>query len=260
MRRTTCCTPEPRIWLLLLLLFTWPASAGQIALIIDDIGARASDRAAFALPTDVTLSFLPHTPYGRELALKAWRQGRETMLHLPMATRGPKDPGPWAIGPDQDAWQVSYRVKKALADIPFTSGVNNHMGSAITPDSEVMAWVMAELQQGNRFFVDSLTTPDSQAYYQAEAAGVASIKRDVFLDPMPGRMIIERQWRQAVSLAQSRGQVVVIGHPYPSTLAFLQEALPALAQQGVTLVPVSRLVRPAGLPLPVQTAQQAPAH
>ncbi|MBY5922777.1 divergent polysaccharide deacetylase family protein [Ferrimonas balearica] len=233
------------------------AQAGpRLALIIDDIGAREADRAALDLPDSVTLAFLPHTPWGREFALAAWREDRELMLHLPMATTGPKSPGPWAIEPELDRWQVQYRVKKALADIPFVSGVNNHMGSAVTPDPDRMAWVMEVLSLKGLYFVDSLTTSDSRAYEQAQAWGIASQKRDVFLDPDRQPGTLEIQWNEALEQAQRRGEVLVIGHPYPETLAFLETALPALSDQGIELVPMSALFTPPVLlPLPAQSAR-----
>ncbi|GAA4878480.1 divergent polysaccharide deacetylase family protein [Ferrimonas pelagia] len=243
--RTICFRPG-RLSSWLSGLLAWgllgPLSAAQLALIIDDVGARHDDPQVFALPQEVTLSFLPHTPWGRQLALRAWREGRETLLHLPMATTIDKSPGPWAIGPDQDQWQVQYRVKKAFADIPFTVGVNNHMGSAITGDIEVMGWVMAELHRQQQFFIDSRTVANSQAYAAARAAGLPSLKRDVFLDPMPGQATLKIQWRRALNFAQTNGSVVVIGHPYPDTLEFLQQQLPLLSQQGITLVRASALL------------------
>lgn len=222
------------------------ATQPRLVLIIDDVGARHDDERVLQLPKAVTLAFLPHTPYGRELALQAWHQDRESMLHLPMAGAPGKDTGPWAIQPGLDRWQVQYRVKKALADIPFVTGVNNHMGSAITHNAQTMHWVMEELAPRQLYFVDSLTTPGSRAFDQARQQGIPSMKRDVFLDPMPGMQIIERQWQQALQIARKHGEVVVIGHPYDNTLAFLERALPEMGD--VELVPASALMSdgPAG--------------
>ena len=59
------------------------------------------------------------------------------MLHLPMEPLGypgpGKNPGPDAVMYDLTEAQVRARVRKALADIPYRKGVNNHMGSRITP-------------------------------------------------------------------------------------------------------------------------------
>lgn len=231
-----------------LLILAWlpynHATAAQMALIIDDVGERHGDEITLELPRQVTLAFLPFSKNGRNLALKAKLQQREVMLHLPMATRGEKNPGPYAIDTDQDKWQVQYRVKKALADIPFVSGVNNHMGSKVTPDAERMGWVMEELAKRPLFFVDSLTISSSKAASQAHAHGLPTAKRQVFLDPAPGKKVLEQQWKQALRIAHKYGKVVVIGHPYPDTMAFLQQRLPELEQlqQPVELVTVADII------------------
>ena len=43
-------------------------------------------------------------------------------------------------------------------------------------------------------------------------------------------------------IARERGSAVAIGHPYPETLEVLEETLPALAGEGIELVPLSRLI------------------
>src|SRR3990170_1360654 len=56
-----------------------------ISIIIDDMGNALHDgRRAIALPGQITYSFLPHTPYSRELAQLARRNHKEIMLHVPM--------------------------------------------------------------------------------------------------------------------------------------------------------------------------------
>ncbi|MDH3401249.1 MAG: divergent polysaccharide deacetylase family protein, partial [Chromatiales bacterium] len=56
-----------------------------VAIIIDDLGYRHLEgRRALALPGAVTLSILPHTPFGREFAEGAHAKGMEVMLHLPL--------------------------------------------------------------------------------------------------------------------------------------------------------------------------------
>ncbi|GAA5187167.1 divergent polysaccharide deacetylase family protein [Ferrimonas gelatinilytica] len=225
-----------------------------MALILDDIGARHRDAAVFELPQAITLAFLPYTPYGHTLAQRAREEQREVMLHLPMRPLGDKAPGPWAIEPQMAQQEVIERVQRALAAIPFTSGVNNHMGSAVTGDAEMMGWVMAELARQGKFFIDSRTTADSQAYAAAQKLGLPSLQRDVFLDPLPDLTILQKQWRLAIKQAKQRGQVVVIAHPYPETLAFLPAALAQLEQEGIRLVPVSALLSDEGWPPPAPSA------
>lgn len=208
----------------------------KIAVIVDDIGYNKHDSQALMLPTAVTLSVLPHTPYGAALAARA-RQ--PVMLHLPMeplSTRQPLEAGTLTV--QQDEQQMAAILESALKAVPEAKGVNNHMGSMLTEDRQRMDWLMTLLAGRHLYFVDSRTTAKSQALAAAEAAGVPAVARNVFLDN--SARDLQHQWQRALRLAKRDGQVVVIAHPHATTLAFLRQALTEL--HGAELVPVSALM------------------
>lgn len=66
----------------------------DIIIILDDLGYRPSDVAAFSLPKEITFSILPQTPLASEIALRAEQEGRAVMLHMPMQAQSGKDMGP----------------------------------------------------------------------------------------------------------------------------------------------------------------------
>ena len=129
-----------------------------------------------------------------------------------------------------------------LQDVPQASGVNNHRGSLLTRHPGHMGWLMEELQNhGGLFFVDSYTTRHSVALALAREAGVPAVRRDVFLDNVRQPDAIAAAFERLKRRARANGAAVGIGHPYPETLAFLEQALPALAEQGFELVPLRAL-------------------
>ena len=93
------------------------------------------------------------------------------------------------------------------------------------------------------FFIDSFTTHHSVAMQIARESGVDAVKRDVFLDPDRSPDTVAREFERMKKLARQHGQVVAIGHPYPSTLELLERELPRLIEEGFELVNVSELVR-----------------
>ncbi|MDF1762958.1 MAG: divergent polysaccharide deacetylase family protein [Oleibacter sp.] len=210
----------------------------QLIIIIDDIGNNlALGEAAVDLPGDITLSVLPNTPHGKELAAIAKFYGKCVMLHQPMETVSGMNSGAGALLQSMDYNDFINTLKNNIAFIPQATGMNNHMGSLLTQLPTPMDWVMKELQDNKLFFIDSRTDANSIAQQRAEKHGLPTLKRDVFLDNDRALPALKKQFYRAIDIAKQSGHAVMIGHPYPETLAFLKERLPTVATQyGVQLV------------------------
>lgn len=222
------------------------ASAGPaIAIIIDDLGDGLADgQRAIALPGAVTLSVLPHTPFGKRLAEEAHQRGKEVMLHLPMEALEPLDPEPGEIAADMPALEMAITLAHDFETVPHAAGVNNHRGSRLTQNATAMTALMRLLRaRGSLYFVDSLTSADSVAARSAREHGVPSLSREVFLDNERDPEAIARQFEQLLQIATRRGRALAIGHPYPETLALLEQRLPELAARGIQLVSPSTMLK-----------------
>jgi polysaccharide deacetylase 2 family uncharacterized protein YibQ len=111
------------------LLFSSNVFAARIAIIIDDIGYRQSDKAVLALPSNVTLSVLPLTPLGKAVATQAYQRGSEILVHLPMQALNGKTIGPGALTNAMSEQDFKQQLEHAIDSVPFAIGANNHMGS-----------------------------------------------------------------------------------------------------------------------------------
>lgn len=228
---------------LVIALASLQVTAGQLAIIIDDIGYRHTDEDALSLPSGITLSVIPHTPLGKKLAQEAHAKGHEIMVHLPMQALNGKDMGPGGLNNKMSEHDFKQAVENALSSVPYAKGSNNHMGSLLTQLDQPMQWLMEVLRSENLYFVDSLTTRYSKASSEAHTFNVPLLKRQVFLDNQKSTAALARQLQQAVQLAKHQGQAVLIAHPYPETVRFLKQQLkPQLQQQGVELVKASELL------------------
>lgn len=217
-----------------------PLPTVKLVLILDDIGYSAdAGLRAINLPAQITFAVIPHTPHGKALAEAAHQAGRELMLHAPMSNLSGMELGEGGLTLQQSEEEFLQVLTAALADIPHIKGVNNHTGSELTAAIQPMQWVMQELKNRNLYFVDSMTTRDSVAGTTAAQFLVPSLRRHVFLDNVQTAEAIDVEFRRAIALAQQQGYAVAIGHPYPETLAYLEIALPMLAQSQVEIVPVS---------------------
>lgn len=223
-----------------------PSSLPRLALVIDDLGYASPELVTrlCAQPVPFTVAVLPFQEFTRVSAELAFGQGKEVMLHLPMEPVGypgpGKDPGPQAIMYDLSESQIRERVRKALAEIPHRKGVNNHMGSRITPDRTRMGWILEEIKAKHCFFVDSRTEKDSVAFAVAEELSIPAVQRKVFLDDDKRFAEMAKQWDRALALAHKDGQVLIIGHIYPETVEALEQLIKS-AQGKVAFVKASEL-------------------
>lgn len=219
------------------------APPARIAIIIDDIGYhRSRGMEAINLAPGITCAVIPRAPHGQRLAREAARQGREVIIHLPMAGNNGLALDPGGIHGGMTPEGIAAVVRDAFALIPEATGLNNHMGSVTTSDPEAMHWLMHELASHQAFFIDSRTSPESVAELTALAHGLPATGRDIFLDNERDLMAINDQFNALLRLARRRGSAIAIGHPYPETLEYLRRALPLLEEAGIELVPVSMLL------------------
>lgn len=221
-------------------------SAGRLAIIIDDMGSSMSEaRSLAAIGIPLTFSIIPGLRSYREVAQFAGSKGIETMLHIPMQSKGWPERRLEANGllVSMDDAELKERVAAMLRDLPGVRGVNNHMGSEFMEHEDKVQSLMETLKKRNIFFVDSVTSPKSAGLRLAREMGIKSERRQVFLDNSQERGYILGQLGQAVKLAQKNGYAIAICHPHPETIATLASALPGLSAKGITLVPVSHLVR-----------------
>lgn len=226
------------------------AQRGVVAIVIDDVGWDDTALGPLAtLDAPLALSILPGTPRADEAIALARRKGWDLMVHLPMEPESGKAEKETIRTSDDDA-AIRARVLAALARVPGAIGLNNHQGSKATADPRVLRDVLLVVKEKGLFFLDSRTTPATQGDTVARALGVPFLSRDVFLDDAaaeakdPGGApgALDAAWERAVSLATSKGEAVVIGHPHRETVAFLAAALPKLAARGLRPVKVSELV------------------
>ncbi len=226
-------------------LWLWCApllAQNRIAILIDDMGDnRVNNERALNLQAPISYAFLPHTALAPRLAREAHNKGRDVLLHAPMQSEAHlKLMGPGALTSDMNEAQLRAQLRDNFDSIPFVRGFNNHMGSVLTRDRTRMQWVMQEAQQRQLFFVDSRTISGSVARDVASASHIPNIGRDVFLDHDNDPAAIRKQWQRLLKKAEEKGYALAIGHPYPNTLAVLEQELPKL--HDIIVVPVSQLV------------------
>jgi|TARA_B100000315_G_C14596051_1_gene599489 hypothetical protein len=215
----------------------------SVAVIIDDLGINLErGKRAIQLPGRVTYALLPYAKHSITLANEANAKGKEIILHMPMENvlDKPIDAGGLTHSLNKEEFQLT--LNRAIDRIPHISGINNHMGSYLTQRSKQMGWLMDELKGRELFFVDSRTTPKTLAATIARQKRIPETSRDVFLDNTKTFHEIDLEFKRLLKLARANGSAIAIGHPFDTTLSYLEQALPKLESQNIQLLPASSIL------------------
>lgn len=218
------------------------AATPQIVIVIDDLGYELKKGRWLAeRPYPITLAVIPGSPHAKRISELALDAEQELILHVPMQPKKVKN---WEEGLtlNQNKNDFLDMLESMLEENPYITGINNHGGSGLTESRKHMNWVMQALAKRQLFFLDSRTTSESQAIAAAEAHQVDNLSRDVFLDNIQNQTAIAKEFERLKRVARRHGKAIAIGHPYPATLAQLQQQLPLMIEEGFELTTLSSLL------------------
>lgn len=217
----------------------------KVAVLIDDIGYDPGAlKKLLAIEAPMAFSVLPRTPHSRSSAEAIHRTGREVLLHLPMEPHGypARDPGQGALFVSMQAREIRRTLEEDMRSVPHAEGVNNHMGSRFMEEREPLKAVFDVLRGRGLYFVDSLTTDASAAREVAAETGVPFAARDQFIDDAEDRSWARTHLERLLETREQWTELLLIGHPYPETVAALEEMIPQFQSRGIEFVPLSAVV------------------
>ncbi len=247
------------------LLFSFPDSAKQyqiniyydsklylnkqkkrtISIVVDDFGTIGGELLSgfLALDKEVCFAIFPDEQYSVQTMNLAKEQGRITIIHIPMEPIGYPEvnPGKNPILVQYDTHQIDKILSRAIEQLPYCEGVNNHMGSLATTDEDVMNAVMATLKKHNKFYLDSRTSNVSVAYSVAQKNHLRSYRNDLFLDsPNISQSTMDAKLNQIIELSNRNQNVIAITHCHNSDkLDYLKRIISRLKAAGFTLIPLT---------------------
>lgn len=222
------------------------AEPAVIAIIIDDIGnSLEAGKRVINSSLPVTCSILPARPHSIRLARLAHENGKEVMLHLPMQASKSERLGHGGLTTSMSKQEFTRTVEISIDSIPHARGINNHMGSLLTRNSDHMEWLMQTIANRDEhlFFVDSRTTAKTVASDAAQNYHIPSVQRDVFLDSTAhDKLFVKQQIKKLIRTAQKQGYALAIGHPHQTTLTVLEQELSKLNDKDIKIVTVNQLI------------------
>jgi polysaccharide deacetylase 2 family uncharacterized protein YibQ len=217
---------------------------GSIVYVIDDAGNNLRELEPFLrFPGALTVAVLPGLPHSAQAARMAREAGKEVFLHQPMEAIGGADPGPGAIYAGMSAGEVRAVLEKNVREIGPIAGMNNHQGSLVTQDEEIMKVVLEFCGENKLYFLDSRTTADTVVPKIAGETGLKAAERNIFLDNEPDRDAIWRCLEQGLGVARKKSIAVMIGHTWSRELAgILKDSHSSLSAHGYVFLTVSEMM------------------
>ena len=216
----------------------------RLSFVIDDLGYSwpEFDR-MMTIPRPMTFAVLPHLPNSTKHATRVLEEEYDLILHQPMEPISDYNPGKGAIYSGMTEEEINQILDKNLASLPEgIIGVNNHMGSKATADSQVMKSVLKYFKEKDMFFVDSRTSPRSVVKEVAQQVGEKYAVNYLFLDNVDEQEVIEEQIMKAGKLALKNGSVIAIGHVKNYTAKAILASIDELEEMGVQIIGVRKLI------------------
>lgn len=221
--------------------------SNKVALIMDDMGySLDAIYDILSLEEPITVAVIPFSPLGKQTALLAHQNNLEILLHLPLESINNSETYndiEGMIHTGMSEQEIITVLERDLDEIPHISGVNNHMGSKVTPNETMMNIILNRLKRRDLFFVDSRTTGDTVAYDLARVLGIPAAQRQVFLDNEADETLIKDKLIELFTLAQRTGEAVGICHPLPETIRVLKDFFQLAETFDAKPVFVSELLR-----------------
>ncbi len=224
------------------IFFSTVVYAGQLVIVIDDIGYRKEDKEIYTLPKEVSIAIIPSSPHATSRAEDGFKQQRDILIHLPMQPLSDVRVEKGALKTGMSRMEVKELIDDAREKVPYAIGLNNHMGSAATVDRVLMEYLMELMAQNKLFFLDSRTNSKTIGATIADNYGIPALKRHIFLDDSNKFIDVKNQFNSAVHYAQKYGLAILIGHPRPNSIKVLKQGIKHLPKD-VELVKISHLWR-----------------
>ena len=219
-----------------------PVAASRVAIVLGGLGLSqtGTQSAIRDLPAAVTLAFSPDGNSLRRWTEAARRDGHEIALQVPLAPVGYPEisDSPRTVAADGD---VTAELERSLGRITTYATVAGHGGGAFAPDRAAMTALLRALSERGLGFVDHGGVAASRAEAAAEAAPLPFATASIVLDGGPDD--VDRALDRLVAEAQRNGRAVAIGPALPKTVERVVLFAKAAAKKGVTIVPVSNLMR-----------------
>lgn len=225
--------------------FVFVEEKNKIAIIVDDVGYTKKIKPYLELDIPLTYAIIPKLAYSTFLAQEFERSEIPYIIHMPMEPESypENDPGEIALLTGMNKVKIKGKLNAALKSVEGAPGLNNHMGSKFTSDSESMNILLKIIKEKDMFFVDSNTSGKTVGYEIALKLGVPTVKNNFYLDNKNDYDYIIKRLGKLKKLALKRKKTVVICHmTRKNTAIALKDYIGEIRKAGIEFVYVKDIL------------------
>ncbi|UGQ16419.1 divergent polysaccharide deacetylase family protein [Borrelia sp. RT5S] len=197
----------------------------EFYLVIDDVGYDEFMLEKFIkINLKINFAIIPFLSKSKYAYNRLISENKIIMIHFPMQSQHKNSIEKFHINIDDNENMVRTKIETTFKEYPNAKIMNNHMGSLITSNEEIMRTILTKLKEEDRYFFDSFTTKESTSVKVGEKIGIRVERRDIFLDNKDNEKDVMASLEKAKQIARIKGIVKVIGHIWSkNTLKILNQ-------------------------------------
>lgn len=216
-----------------------------VVIIIKELGLSShSTLEALELPKEITMGFSPYAPSLEEWIKKSNALGHESILNIPMETKdyNINNSGSYALLTQSSDEKNLTRLKMLLGLIQGYSAVYSDDREIFTKSANSLKPVLELLMQENKYFIYGAGHENYSVVQVPDDINYPILVNDLVLDGDISSNAINDKFIELEKIANEKGYVVAMAHPYPITISILKDWLAKTTEKGLVVSPASLLL------------------
>ncbi|MEL6283058.1 MAG: divergent polysaccharide deacetylase family protein [Pseudomonadota bacterium] len=214
----------------------------QISIVLTAVGINEdASRAAIAqLPIEVTFAIAPVGASPGDWAAASRRDGRVTLLEMPMEPLNfPRvNPGPLTLLTSADPDDNLDRLQRAINKVGRIDGVSTYLGGRFRTNAAALRPIVRDLREREVFVFENGDDDGSKLGAVANSIGVPISRAPIRLDKSGRSTDISAELKKLERQARRDGFAVGVAVAVPSTVDALAEWARVIEDRGFWLTPL----------------------
>ncbi len=216
-----------------------------VVIIIKNVGLNPSfTREVMELPKEINIGFSAYSDSLDEWVKKVQEVGHEVILNIPMEAVDSQinKPGPYSLITQATDAENQTRLKMVLGLASGYSAIYSDNNEIFTRSPDTIKPLLDALKKENKHFVYGGGYTNNMVIQVADSINYPVLVNDLVLDDDISSAAVSKKFVEMERIANEKGYVVAMAHPYPATISILESWLQTAPQKNLLVSPVSLLL------------------